>query len=87
MVNLIPEARELAAALDRPLYVEAAHAAATIVAGDASVAGKFGSGSSSGSPIGGGGRFTVADLGQRWEVLADRIHGWLRAQAAELGDG
>ena len=60
------------------LHVVAAEVAGRIVAGDASVAAKL-TGNAAGGASGGGGRFTVDDLGNRWEALAERVYGWLLA--------
>src|SRR5690348_6979496 len=49
------------------LHIVAAEVAGRIVAGDASVPDKLKVGATNGGAIGGGGRFTADDLGDRWE--------------------
>ena len=61
------------------LHIVAAEVAGRIVAGDASVPAKLTVGASNGGAIGGGGRFTAEDLGNRWESLAGRVLRWLQA--------
>ena len=69
------------------LHVVAAEVAGRIVAGDASVAAKLTVGASNGGAIGGGDRFTVDDLGNRWEGLAERVYGWLLAHRQSPASG
>jgi hypothetical protein len=60
------------------LHIVAAEVAGRIVAGDASVPDKLRVGATNGGAIGGGGRFTIDELGDRWESLANRVLRWLQ---------